>query len=140
MWAQWRQDCEAGGGYGPVPDAVAHKVRSAAGEFEWQFVFPSTVLRFASWDGKGRRRHAHPTGLDRAIRRAAVAAGVTKRVTCHALRHSFATHLLEGGTDVRQVQTLLGHASLKTTMIYMHVMNKPAATVTSPLDRLGGNG
>jgi len=85
-------------------------------------------------------RHGHPTWLDRAVRRAARAAGVTKRVTCHTFRHSFATHLLEGGADVRQVQTLLGHASLKTTMIYTHVTNKPAATVTSPLDRLGGDG
>jgi integrase len=70
------------------------------------------------------------------VRAAARAAGLTKRVTCHTFRHSFATHLLEGGYDVRQVQTLMGHANLKTTMIYTHVMNKPSVTVTSPLDRL----
>ena len=74
--------------------------------------------------------------LDRAVRAAARVAGLTERVTCPTFRHSFATHLLEGGYDVRQVQTLLGHASLKTTMVYVHVMNKPSVTVTSPLDRL----
>ena len=120
-----------------MPDAVAHKCPSAARSFAWQYVFPSAVVR-AGRDGCGRRWHTHATGLDRAVRTAARAAGITKRVTCHAFRHSFATHLLEGGYDVRQVQTLLGHASLKTTMVYVHVMNKPSVTVTSPLDRLMG--
>jgi integrase len=135
--AQWQSDLEHGGGYSPVPDAVSHKCPRASRERAWQYVFSSAVLRFASSDQRGRRWHTHPTGLDRAVRRAARAAGVTKRVTCHAFRHSFATHLLEAGYDVRQVQTLLGHASLKTTMIYTHVMNKPSATVQSPLDRSG---
>jgi site-specific recombinase XerD len=87
--------------------------------------------------GRGVRWHVHPSSLDRVVYAAAQASGVNKRVTCHAFRHSFATHLLETGYDIRQVQTLLGHASLKTTMIYTHVMQKPAVSVVSPLDRLG---
>ena len=86
--------------------------------------------------GYGKRWHADGSVLDAVVREAARRAGVNKRVTCHTFRHSFATHLLEAGYDVRQVQTLLGHASLKTTMIYTHVMNRPAVAVTSPLDRL----
>jgi site-specific recombinase XerD len=77
--------------------------------------------------------------LDRFIRRAASEARISKRVSCHTFRHSFATHLLEAGYDVRQVQTLLGHADLKTTMLYTHVMNRPAMAVVSPLDRVSGS-
>jgi integron integrase len=136
---RWRADVAEGGGYAPVPDAIAHKCPSASRELAWQFVVPSSVVR-GGRDGRRRRWHAHPTGLDRAVRAAARAAGTMKRVTCHTFRHSFATHLLEGGYDVRQVQTLLGHASLKTTMVYTHVMSKPSMTVQSPLDRLSGGG
>ena len=87
-------------------------------------------------NGRGVRWHAHPSVLDSAVRAAARRAELSKRVTCHTFRHSFATHLLEAGYDVRQVQTRLGHVDLKTTMIYTHVMNKPAIAVTSPIDRL----
>jgi integron integrase len=133
--ALWRLDVSRGGGYAPVPDALEHKRPRAGWELPFQFVFPSVVLR-RDEAGRGTRWHTHPASLERAVGAAALRAGVGKRVTCHAFRHSFATHLLEAGYDVRQVQTLLGHASLKTTMVYVHVMNKPAVAVTSPLDRI----
>ncbi len=129
------RDVATGGGYAPVCDAVAHKTPSASGELAWQFVFPSRVLRLDG-DGRGHRWYTDKAALDRAIRAGARRAGLLKRVSAHTLRHSFATHLLEAGYDIRQAQTLLGHASVTTTMIYTHVMNKPAIAVTSPLDRL----
>jgi integrase len=131
-----RRDLAKGGGYVPLPDPVAHKCPSAAKELAWQFIFASRVMRRDA-GGRGRRWHTDKAALDRAIRAAARHAGLCKRVSAHALRHSFATHLLEAGYDIRQAQTLLGHASVKTTMIYLHVMNKPAISVISPLDRLG---
>lgn len=129
------RDQAQGGGYVPLPDAVANKIRYAEGDWRWQYVFPSSVMR-RDEAGRGFRWHADPSALDRAIRTAARNSGVAKRVTAHTFRHSFATHVLESGYDIRQVQTLLGHASLKTTMIYTHVMQKPAVSVVSPLDRL----
>jgi integron integrase len=132
---RWRDDVRRGGGYAPVPDALLHKRPRAGHELPWQFVFPSSVLRRDEC-GRGVRWHTDSSALDRIVYAAAQRAGINKRVTCHTFRHSFATHVLEAGYDIRQVQTLLGHASLKTTMIYTHVMNKPAVAVTSPLDRL----
>jgi integron integrase len=132
---RWRRDVSRGGGYAPVADSLEHKRPRAGTELPWQFVFPSSVMR-RDEGGYGKRWHADGSVLDRVVRDAARRAGVNKRVTCHTFRHSFATHLLEAGYDIRQVQTLLGHASLKTTMIYTHVMNRPAIAVTSPLDRL----
>jgi integron integrase len=132
----WRADVARGGGYAPVPDALEHKRPRAGTELPWQFVFPSAVMRRDD-AGYGTRWHADASALDRAINDAARRAGVAKRITCHTFRHSFATHVLEAGYDIRQLQTLLGHASLKTTMVHTHVMNKPAVAVTSPLDRLG---
>ena len=129
------RDVAVGGGYAPVSDAVAHKIPSASRDAAWQFVFASRILRRDA-AGRGWRWQTDRAALDRAIRRAARSAGLTKRVSAHTLRHSFATHLLEAGYDVRQVQTLLGHAELKTTMIYTHVAIRPALAVTSPLDRL----
>jgi integrase len=99
----------------------------------------SLVSRSRCGCGRGVRWHTDPSALDRVVYAAAVRAGIGKRVTCHAFRHSFATHVLEAGYDIRQLQTLLGHASLKTTMIYTYVMNKPAIAVTSPLDRLASS-
>jgi integron integrase len=132
---QWDTDVARNGGFAPVPDAVAHRRPSAGREWPFQFCFPSTVLR-RDERGRGTRWHTDPSAFDRFIVLAARRAGIAKRVTCHAFRHSFATHVLESGYDIRQVQTLLGHASLKTTQIYTHVMNKPSVAVTSPLDRL----
>jgi integron integrase len=131
------RDLRAQGGYVPLPDPLAHKAPYAARDWRWQFLFPSSVMR-RDHLGRGFRWYGNPKWLDSAIRRAGSTAGICKRVTAHTFRHSFATHLLEAGYDVRQVQTLLGHASLKTTMIYTHVMNKPAVAVRSPLDGIGG--
>jgi integron integrase len=130
------RDLRRGGGYVPLPDVLRHKCPYAERDWRWQFVFPSANLR-RDEQGRGFRWYAHPAVLGRSVRDAARRAGIGKRVTPHTFRHSFATHLLEAGYDVRQVQTLLGHRRLETTMIYTHVMNKPAIAVTSPIDRLG---
>lgn len=132
---RWRQDIARGGGHAPVPDALSHKRPTASVEWPFQFLFASAVMRRDD-AGRGRRWYTDASALDRAVRAATERAGLAKRVTCHTFRHSFATHLLETGYDIRQVQSLLGHANLKTTMIYTHVMQKPAIAVTSPLDRI----
>jgi integron integrase len=108
---------------------------NASRDWMWSYVFPATRT-FVDRSGKRRRHHLHESVLHRAIVRAAREAGMTKRVTSHAFRHSFATHLLESGTDIRTIQELLGHRNLRTTMIYTHVMNRGALGVISPADRL----
>ena len=125
-------------GYGEValPHALARKSPRSRFDWAWQFVFPSDNRSADPESGVVRRHHVHPDTLGRALKRAAQAAGLVKPVSCHTLRHSFATHLLERGYDIRTVQELLGHSDVSTTMIYTHVMNKGARAVRSPLDRL----
>lgn len=117
-----------------LPDAIERKYRNAAREWRWQWVFPSRVLSTDPRSGKTRRHHMHETGLQKAVRAAATRSGIHKRVGCHTLRHSFATHLLEGGYDIRTVQELLGHKNVETTMIYTHVLKRGGRAVHSPLD------
>jgi len=127
-------DLEAGFGGVFLPAALARKYPNAGKEFRWQYVFPSTKISIDPRSGKVRRHHVHENGLQKYIKKAADRSGIIKKVNCHALRHSFATHLLETGQDIRTVQELLGHSDVSTTMIYTHVLNKPGVTVISPLD------
>ncbi len=133
-----QQDLEAGHGEVLLPNALAKKYPNASREWRWQWVFPSARLSVDPRSDKIRRHHLHESSVQRAVKRAAARAGIHKRVGCHTLRHSFATHLLEQGSDIRTVQELLGHADVSTTMIYTHVLNKGGQGVTSPLERLGG--
>jgi len=130
------RDLKQGFGEVSLPYALARKYPRAGRQWAWQFVFPSGNRSPDPEDGTIRRHHVHPDTLGRAVKRAARLAGIVKPVSCHTLRHSFATHLLERGYDIRTVQELLGHSDVSTTMIYTHVMNKGARAVKSPLDRL----
>jgi len=132
----FKQDLAEGHGEVFLPDALARKYPKAATEWRWQYVFPSQRLSVDPRSKQVRRHHLHENGLQKAVKQAANAAGIEKRASCHSLRHSFATHLLEHGYDIRTVQELLGHADVSTTMIYTHVLNKGGAGVQSPLDAL----
>jgi integron integrase len=131
-----RSDLANGFGEVFLPPALARKLGKAAFDWRWQYVFPAMRLSLDPASGKTRRHHVHETGLQKAIRQAAVKAAIDKRVTSHTLRHSFATHLLQSGRDIRVIQDLLGHAELSTTMIYTHVLQKGGLGVQSPLDVL----
>ncbi len=125
-------------GYGEVylPPALARKYPSASREFRWQYFFPGRNLSCDPRSGATRRHHVLESGLQKAVKAAVEKAGIHKRVSCHTFRHSFATHLLENGVNIRVVQELMGHADVKTTEIYTHVMQKDLSAVSSPLDRL----
>lgn len=130
-------DVRNGAGWVALPDALARKMPNAGRDPAWQYLFPATRHYTDRETGQRRRHHLHETAIQRAVSAAGRQAGIAKRVTCHTLRHSFATHLLEDRYDIRTIQELLGHKSVKTTMIYTHVLNRGAGGVTSPLDRLG---
>jgi integron integrase len=130
------QDAAEGFGEVYLPHGLERKFRNAAKEWHWQYVFPASERSTDPRSGKIRRHHLDPSSINAAIRNATKTLGIQKQVSCHTFRHSFATHLLQRGTDIRTIQSLLGHQDINTTMIYTHVLQQGAQGVVSPLDSL----
>lgn len=130
------EDLQAGFGDVYIPEALARKYPNAMRETGWQWVFPAKERSIDPRSGKEMRHHVMESGLQKAVKRSATLAGIDKKIGCHTLRHSFATHMLENGVNIRVLQELLGHADVKTTEIYTHVMARDLRQLQSPFDRL----
>lgn len=135
--SQHQDDLRQGLGSVALPNALARKYPNADKEWGWQWVFPATSHYIDRETGRQRRHHLHESVLQKSFKEARIKSGITKPAGCHTLRHSFATHLLEDGYDIRTVQELLGHSNVSTTMIYTHVLNRGGKGVRSPADKLG---
>jgi integron integrase len=132
---QHESDCAIGRGEVDLPESLQIKMPRAAHSPQWQYLFPASTHCMDERTGRPVRHHIHESAVQKAVSCAAREAALTKRVTCHTFRHSFATHLLEQGTDLRTIQKLLGHKDIRTTMIYTHIVEQGPFGVVSPLDR-----